>query len=287
MGGAFAPPILISVCLSDRVDKLFITIDNQIMIGFLIKKNFFDLWDNLFRIALLNLGFIASLAIPIFIPQLLAGVPVLGLIMLFAGIIWCFIYLSAAALCVKSVSDYGGFGFADFFSNLKAGWPLGIVAGLMVFIFYLMVSVVMNFYLSLDSVTGLMLAAIIFWTIIIGVISFQFIFAVRARLDTKISKILKKCLIVFFDNPGFCIFTFFHNTVMLIISIFLALLFPGPAGILLFLDEGLRLRLLKYDWLEANPEADRKKIPWDAILIDEREKTGTRSLRNFIFPWKD
>jgi len=44
---------------------------------------------------------------------------------------------------------------------------------------------------------------------------------------------------------------------------------------------------MKYDWLEANPGADRRKIPWDALLIDEREKTGTRSLKNLIFPWKD
>jgi hypothetical protein len=74
---------------------------------------------------------------------------------------------------------------------------------------------------------------------------------------------------------------------MLAVSLFLALLFPGPAGILLFLDEAMRLRLLKYDWLEANPDANRRKIPWDALLIEEREKTGTRSLKSFIFPWKD
>ena len=257
------------------------------MIGFLIKKNFFDLWDNLFRVALLNLGFIASLAFPVFIPTLLGSVPILGILLLFVGIIWCFIYLSAAALCIKSVSDYGSFGFSDFFSNLKAGWTLGIVAGVLVFICYLMITVVMNFYLSMESFTGLLLAAVIFWTMVIGVLSLQFLFAVRARLDTKIPSIIRKCFLVFFDNPGFCIFTFLHNLFMLAISFFLALIFPGPVGILLFLDEGLRLRLLKYDWLEANPEADRKKIPWDAILIDEREKTGTRSLRNFIFPWKD
>jgi hypothetical protein len=74
---------------------------------------------------------------------------------------------------------------------------------------------------------------------------------------------------------------------MTALSVLLVFLLPGPAGILLFLDQGLRLRLLKYDWLEANPEADRRKIPWEALLIDEQEKTGTRSFRSFIFPWKD
>ena len=257
------------------------------MIGFLIKKNFFDLWDNLFRVALLNLGFIASLAIPVFIPSLLEGVPILGLAVLFIGILWCLVYLSASALCLKSVSDYGGFGFIDFFSNLKIAWPLGLIAGLIVFICYLLVSVVMNFYLSMNSLPGLLLAAVIFWTMVVGILSFQFFFAVRSRLDTKISKIIRKCFVFFFDNPGFAVFTFLNNVVMLVISMFLAFLFPGPAGILLFLDEGMRLRLLKYDYLEANPDANRKKIPWDALLIDERERTGTRSLKSFIFPWKD
>ncbi|MDR2618245.1 MAG: hypothetical protein LBC62_05175 [Treponema sp.] len=257
------------------------------MLGFLIKKNFFDLWDNLFRVALLNLGFIASLAIPVFIPSLLAAAPVLGMAVLFVGILWCFVYLAAAALSVKTLSDYGAFGFGDFFSNLKTVWPLGLMAGVLVFLCYLLITMVIPFYLQMNSMVGLLLAAVIFWTLVVGALSLQFFFAVRARLDTKLSKIIKKCFIIFFDNPGFCLFTFIHNLVMLAISLFLAFLFPGPAGMLLFLDEGLRLRLLKYDWLEVNPEADRRKIPWDAILIDERERTGTRSLKSFIFPWKD
>ncbi|MDR0312611.1 MAG: hypothetical protein LBI14_03345 [Treponema sp.] len=257
------------------------------MIGFLIKKNFFDMWDNLFRVALVNLGFIASLAIPIFLPALLESVPLMALAVLFIGILWCFVYLSAAALCLKSVSDYGGFGFADFFANLKIGWPLGIVAGVIVFLCYLLVTVVIRFYLQMNSLFGLLLAAIIFWTLVVGILSLQFLFTVRARLDKKITKVIRKCFVIFFDNPGFCIFMFFSNIITLVISIFLAFLFPGPAGILLFIDEGLRLRLLKYDYLEANPEANRKKIPWDALLIDERERTGTRSFKSFIFPWKD
>ncbi|MCL1824152.1 MAG: hypothetical protein FWG44_08115, partial [Oscillospiraceae bacterium] len=83
------------------------------MIGFLIKKNFFDLWDNLFKVALINIGFIASLSIPVFIPTLLAAVPILGMGALLIGILWCFVYLSAAAQSLKTLSDYGNFGFVD------------------------------------------------------------------------------------------------------------------------------------------------------------------------------
>jgi hypothetical protein len=264
------------------------------MIGFLIKKTFFDLWDNMFRMVLLNLGFIVSMAVPVFLPGFLEklGLPSILSIALFAlGLLWCSIYLSAAALSVKAVSDYGSFGFSDFLGNLKTGWPAGLALGLTGFFLFIMAWVVIPFYLDMKSLLGLLLAAVIFWVMALALVSLQFFFAIRTRLDSKLSKVFKKCFIIFFDNPGFSIFCLLHNAVILIISVVLAFLLPGPAGILLFLDEALRLRLLKYDWLEANsedgPPLRRRKIPWDAILIEEREKTGTRSFKSFIFPWKD
>ena len=257
------------------------------MIGFLIKKTFFDLWDNLFKIALLNIGFLVSLMVPVYIPTLLTSIPVLGMAVLCIGILWCFVYLSAAALSLKALSDYGNFGFTDFFANLKIVWPAGLVFGAIAFLGYLLCTVIMPFYLGWGSMVGLLLWAFILWTLIVGILALQFFFAVRSRLDVKIFKVIKKCFIIFFDNPMFCVFSLLHNIVILALSVIVVFLFPGPAGILLFLDEGLRLRLLKYDWLEANPDANRRKIPWDALLIDEREKTGTRSLKSFIFPWKD
>ena len=257
------------------------------MFGFLLRKSFYDLWDNLFRIALINLGFVLFLAFPVFIPSLLTPFPVLGMIALIIGILWCFVYLSAAALSLKAISDYGTFGFEDFLDNLKTMWPFGLGMGVLAFFGYYLLTMVIPFYLGMASLFGLLLAAFTFWVLVVAFLSLQFFFAIRSRLETNPVKALKKCFIIFFDNPLFSIFSLFHNLFILGISVFLIFLFPGPAGALLFLDEGLRLRLMKYDWLQANPEANRKDIPWDAILIDEREKTGTRSLKSFIFPWKD
>ncbi len=257
------------------------------MIGFLIKKTFFDLWDNMFRAVLVNLGFIISLAACVFILSLTANAQFLFYPAMLIGILWLCVYLSAAALSLSSISDYKTFGFSDFFKNMKAVWPIGLLFGFIVFVIFLVTTTVIPFYLNIESMIGVLFASVIFWTFAVALLSFQFFLAIRSRLDAKPMKIIKKCFIIFFDNPGFSIFSFFHNIIILIISVFLALLFPGPAGILLYLDEALRLRLLKYDYLEANPDANRKKIPWDALLIDEREKTGTRSFKSFIFPWKD
>lgn len=257
------------------------------MIGFLIKKTFFDLWDNLFRIALVNLGFVLSAAIPILLPTVLAEIPFLALLVIILGSFWCVVYLTATALSVKSISDYGSFGFSDFFANIKKAIPTALLLSAVAAFWLLLAYIALPFYAKLGTMVGLFAASLVFWTLVILLMAFQYLLPIRARLDHKAGKILKKSFILFFDNPLFSIFLFLHNTVMFALSFFLAFLAPGPAGILLFLDEALRLRLLKYDWLEAHPEADRRHIPWEELLAEDREKTGTRSLRSFIFPWKD
>jgi len=260
------------------------------MLGFLMKKTLYDLWDNMFKVVVLNLGFVAVTAIPIFLPGLAAGYfhsTVLEMALGAFGILFCSIYLAAAAFTIKSISDHGSFSLGDFLRNFKTAWPAGLVMGLFVFFLFLIARVIIPFYLGIESPVGLLLAAVVFWATVFAILSFQFYFTVYIRLGPKLIKSLKKCMLISLDNSGFSLFLFLHNIVVLMISTVFVFMFPGPVGVFLYIDQALRLRLLKYDWLEANPGANRRKIPWDALLIDEREKTGTRSLKNFIFPWKD
>jgi len=259
------------------------------MIGFLIKKTLYDLWDNMFRVVLLNLGFFLCMAIPL-LPTLLPNVFGSNLfVMVFSvlGVLICSIYLATAALTLKSISDYGNFTFQDFFGNIKKALPAGIAMFVFLFIVYVILTIVIPFYSSMASLFGLIISAVLVWVLVFAFLSFQFYFSVYSRLGMSIIKSFKKCMLISLDNTGMAIFLLIHNILALLVSIIFVFMFPGPAGVLLYLDEALRLRLLKYDYLEAHPEADRKKIPWDALLIDEREKTGNRTLRNFIFPWKD
>ncbi|WP_461255323.1 YesL family protein [Treponema sp. R80B11-R83G3] len=241
------------------------------------------------RIVALNLGFLICTAFPLLpalLPKIFGSNP---LVIVFAvlGTLICSIYLATAAFTIKSISDYGTFTFSDFFTNLKTAWPAGIAMFVFLFIVYIVVSIVIPFYAAMASLIGLALSALLIWVLIFVFLSFQFYFAVYARLGANIMKSFRKCMLISLDNTGMSIFLFIHNILALLISIIFVFMFPGPVGVLLYLDEALRLRLLKYDYLDANPEADRKKIPWDALLIDEREKTGNRTLKNFIFPWKD
>jgi hypothetical protein len=261
------------------------------MTGFLLKKAFFDLWDNAFRIALLNIGFIASFTFFLLFNRLLevfSPLPsvVSSLIFLLASA-WCSLYLAASALCVKNVSDYSQFGFADFLTALRSVWKAGIVFSLFFCVVALLFTFIIPFYLLLNNAAGLLIASLLFWTFTLLTTVFQYFFAVRARLDVSVLKIIKKCFMLFIDNPLFFAGTMLLALLFLVLSAVTAFLLPGPAGVLLFLDEALRLRLLKYDWLEQNKDADRRYIPWNKVLAEEYEKTGRRTMRGFLFPWKD
>ncbi|MDR0685483.1 MAG: hypothetical protein LBF83_10205 [Spirochaetaceae bacterium] len=261
------------------------------MTVFLLKKTFFDLWDNAFRVALLNIGFIASLVFFLLLNRLLevfSPLPsaVSGLIFLLAAA-WYSVYLAAAALCVKNISDYSYFGFADFWAALRSVWKAGIVFSLFFCAGALLFTFIIPFYLLLNNPAGLLVASLLFWTFVLLAAMFQYFFAVRARLGVTVVKVIKKCFLLFIDNPFFFAGTMLLALLLLVLSAVTAFLLPGPAGVLLFLDEALRLRLLKYDWLEQNGDADRRYIPWNKVLAEEYEKTGRRTIRGLLFPWKD
>jgi len=259
------------------------------MIGFLLKKTLYDLWDNMFKIVVLNLGFFICSAIsllPAFFPKIFDStfyVIVLGII----GALVCSIYLAAVSFTVKVISDHGTFTYAEFIGNFKKALPSGIAVFFVLMLFFFVIMIVIPFYAGMGSILGLVLTALLIWLVVFAILSLQYFFTVYIRLGKNIIKTFKKCMLISLDNTGLSIFLLIHNILALMLSVVLVFMFPGPAGVLLYLDEALRLRLLKYDWLEANPGADRRKIPWDALLIEERDKTGNRTFKNFIFPWKD
>lgn len=248
------------------------------------------MWDNMFKIGALNLGFLASLSFPLLLPFALPNILSLKIIITVIGVLWCFVYLAASALSLKRISDYSNFSFLDLLTNFAAAVPCGSVACVIFFIIIALLRFVIPFYILMGNWAGLLIASFVFWFFLMIPPALQFIFAAYARLNGNIAKKIKKCFIIFFDNSFFCVCVMLICIIFFAISSLTMFLFPGPVGIVLFLDEALRLRLLKYDWLESNPCVKNHKglkIPWDELLEEERENTGSRTIRNFIFPWKD
>jgi hypothetical protein len=257
------------------------------MIGFYVKKVFFDGWDNLFSLILLNLGFVLALAIGYILPSSL-GFPLwasiaLGILSLAAGSVWW----SATVFAMKDVADFKSFHLGDIWAHIKQGLVPGLQIGALLVLGWFVVSVGLSFYLSIGGFVGALAAGVIFWCAVILLLALQYYIPLRARLGGGLRKNLRKSFVMFFDNPGFSIFVFFYCAATLVVSFFLAFLLPGFAGIALSQDVALRLRLYKYDWLEANPKGNRRAVPWDDLLGEDKELVGKRTLRGMFFPWKE
>lgn len=255
------------------------------MFGFLIKKSFWDLWDNMGRILFVNLIFIAlflGFYGTTYIAQFSLVAATFCLAVLYAALL---IYLGAAAAYVKGISNFRPPEVKSFFSNIKTSWKNSLLGGLVFTAVMALTLLGMRFYSALGGIMGLVGAIFLFWVFVTVNLAAIYYLPVVNRLESTFFKMIKKCFLIFLDNPFVTIGVFLGLLFNMVLSVLTVFLIPGPAGALLWLDNNLRLLIYKYDYLEENPDAG-KKIPWRALFLDDNEKIGPRTFRNTIFPWK-
>ena len=258
------------------------------MFGFLIKKSFFDLWDNFLPAILINLGFIVILTVPLLLPSTAAaGGTAFGLAVLIVGVLLVFVFLGGAFATAKEITDYAAPSWRSFIDGVKELLPATAILGGIVVLHAFLLSVAVPVYSALGNIVGLAALAFLFWMSVIWILSAQYYLPIRTRLEPDIRKVLKKCFLLSFDNTGFTLGLAVGAVVIGVVSLFTAFLFPGIAGLAIWYQSAMRLRMYKYDYLEEHGDADRRAIPWDALLYDERERVGKRTLRGMIFPWKE
>lgn len=256
------------------------------MFGFLIKKAFFDMWDNLFRIIIMNIGYILVFSIFWLAIELRAHAP-LSIGLLLVGVAALSVYTGAASRMCAEIADYRQPGFADFFRFMKESFPSSLLYALVLTVYALVVWYAFQFYGQMKSLIGPLAVALLFWVTVACVFASQYFFPIQSRLDKKFRKIFRKTFLVFFDNPAFSIGLLVCAFIILIVSFLTALLLPGISTLFLWWNIAFKLRLYKYDWLEQNPGAKRRQVPWDALLVEDRERVGKRTLKGMIFPWKE
>lgn len=257
------------------------------MISFFIHKAFFDGWDNLFRIAALNVGFLLVSGIFILGPDI-AGAPLplilLGFLLTLAasGIWW-----SACVHALSKVADYEDLGLPEIRRALRDGLVPGLQFSAMAASLVVILVVAFPFYLGRSDALSIVALGIIFWSALGAILSLQYFLPLQARLGGGFRKNLRKSFYLMMDNPLFSLFLLAYNVLVLVVSMFLAFLAPGPAALALNLNVAVKLRLYKYDWMEANPDSRGQKIPWLELLAEDKERVGKRTLKGMIFPWKD
>lgn len=276
----------------------------RIMLGFFFKKNFYDGWDNVLFI------FVPNLILDVFFliggglfylgtkVNGTAGIIIWGctvLLVITAGSILSLAWAESAA----KIADYESAEIKPFFTSLKTCIKDGILYGIVLFAVLIISAAGIIFYFRPVSgatlpFIGLMAGSVFFW-IMLTIISALFWYpSLRAIMHNPFKKSIKKCFIILFDNIGSCVVLGIYNIFLLIISIVMVGLAPGLGGIGLSRVNFLRILLKKYDYLEiAEKEAAgkkpvfRNKIPWQELLKEDIEITGSRSIKSFFIPWKE
>lgn len=258
------------------------------MFGFTIKKAFFDLWDNLIAVALMNLGLIFLMIFPLVAaPSAAQSSLVGGLIFFLAGMVIFFIGLGIASRYAKDIASYHRPEFSAFPGYFRETWRFSAIIGVLATLAGFLLFIAFPVYGSMGNTFGLIGFALVFWLTVVVVLAAQYLFPIHSQLGNGVKKSISKSFLLLFDNTGFSVGLAIGSLVILGLSVFTAFLLPGLAGLLLWHQVGLKLRLYKYDYLEENPEASRKQIPWQALLMEERDRVGKRTFKGMIFPWKE
>lgn len=266
------------------------------MIKFFLKKNFCDVWDNLFSLILMNLIPLAVTVASYFCIRHAAAVNAVlsyAVTALSFGILMAVLFAWGAN--ARKLADFGAATWGLFFTSLKKCFFPGFFFGLLIFLLAVFVAVAVPFYLNLfasGNMAGILFVALIAWFVLISLCAFQwFVPLYFLQEQNTFAKCVKKSFIIFFDNAGFSFFMLLHNAVLLALTVLTFGLIPGLNGITLSNTNALRLRLYKYDYLEEHQEYmdsrdKRREIPWDELLAEDKESLGSRKLSSFLFPWK-
>ena len=259
------------------------------MIWFLIKKSFWDYWDKMGLMILLNLMLLASVALCVYIPMMLVQanlvVPSLISLIIFGALF--FLILGANSRMCNEVAYFRSIYLKNWFTYMKEKAKKTMFFYLVFLAITFIVYTALRFYGSTaGSLVYLAAFFFIFWISLLLFFSVGYYFPLSNIMDDPFRKNVKKCFILFFDNPGASIVASFLSLILFVISVMTALLLPGFSAISILWENLMKFLMLKYDFLEENPEINRRKIPWDVILRDERETVGTRTLGDMIRPWK-
>ncbi len=267
------------------------------MFGFFFKKNFCDVWDNLLHTVIINLIMLTLLLalaglclLSSYLPggESLKNIYTLLAILLSSIILHIFI-LAEGENAVK-IASYEAPKLSKFFTNIVPSIKDGALFGAFVAILFGVACVSLPYYAAQGNIVGLVMMSIVFWMLVISVLALQWFLPVRSIMHNDFKKCLKKCYIIFFDNTLFTIGVGLVNLLNIVITVFTLGILNGTATMSITTTNALRLRLYKYDWYEVNPgltRQQRKDVPWEDLIANDKRILGPRKWKSFIFPWKE
>ena len=264
------------------------------MFGFILKKSFCDGWDNLLTLVLSNLVFVFTSFGLFLLTGLCARAEMQWpfLLMTIVSVMVLSVLLFAYSDTAAHIANFDGIHIVDFFKAIPGALKDGALFGLMNAAVFMISTFSIRYYLfETGTLIGFGLGCAIFWIDFFYLLAMQWFIPIRALMKNDFKKCFKKSFILLFDNTGFTLLMFLYNLIQLALSVVCIGFFPSMAGMLIGNTNALRVLLYKYDYLEEHPELktrrERRQIPWDDLLAEDRDILGPRPIRSFLFPWKD
>jgi hypothetical protein len=258
------------------------------MIGFLIKKTFFDAWDNLIGLVVSNLGYIVVLVLFTLDAGKLIGSQSTNFLVMLIGLLLLSFHNVGVAKVTFAYSNYKREGFEGYKDGLRLYWRHGFGLFVINLFMTILALLVIPFYYSMGNSFGLVICVILMWVMLTFLLAVQYFLPLMANFSgDKPLKTLKKSFIMAIGNLGTSFFLLFYNTIQLGLTLVTAGLLFNGTGINLANMNAFKLLLLRIDYIEEHEEVSVKEIPWEEILYEEKESVGSRTLKGMIFPWKD
>jgi hypothetical protein len=229
------------------------------MIGPAVKRACAAVKSTLPLIIVLNAGFLVSAAIFAVPGRLLNySAPLAAGILRGAGILWCVLYLAAAARLIAAagqtnVPEPGRPRLSGFSAALRSALSDGLILGCAVLLAAFLPFRAAPFFFAMNTMPAYFAASCTLWVPAALAFAFQFVPVIRARLPGSLFAALKTSLVIALDNPALCIVSLVVCAAVLALSVFSLLLFPGPAGVLVYLNEIAGALLKKYGKTPEGP----------------------------------
>ncbi len=259
------------------------------------------MWENILAMILMNLGYVVLIIAGLSLEYAILYVlnmfveeiaPLLGLALghfIFLPLVCLFfIYSGAVSGMTKDIADGKNPSFRDFRRYLKETYKPSLVFGLLNFVLLFFLLIAGIYYLGMmNNFLNPLIFFFLAWLFVFWIAACQYFFPLQSMFNKKIGKNIKKMMMLLLDNTTFTLFTLLLGTILILgLSVLTFLTLFGFSTIMLWYNVALKLRMYKYEYLEKNPGAGRRKIPWKTLLVEEKKLLGPRSFRSILFPDK-
>lgn len=254
------------------------------MIRFTFKKAFFDIWDNMVKVMLMNLPYAAVVILFYICIGMLQGNPVLS----FAGLVLDVLLFSFYSLFVNVMT----YRFTKYekrevpvWTDMRQHLPHVFMHALVYALILFMGFYGIPAYLSMNTVLSSAIGMLVVWLCLIALLSMQYYYplCMYAPDDGPVAT-FKRCLSFVMNNIGWSFVLALKNLVALAVSIVTGLVIPGPVGISVSRMTMTRCIIIVYEYLRDNPDSDRRSLVYEEVFFNENELIGDRDFVSMVFP---